>query len=176
MHAATTFSCASPPPNASHRRHSMTRQKKMVRGTLEVLLVCAKGIENTDFLCNMDPYVIITCRTQEHKSSVASGKGSDPEWNENFVFALSDDVPELLIKIMDSDGTSEDDFVGEAKIPLAGLFTEGSIPPTAYNVVKDEEYCGEIRVGLRFTPEEGREEERFDAQEENYGGWKVSSY
>ncbi|KAL2544086.1 Elicitor-responsive protein 3 [Forsythia ovata] len=115
MHAATTFSCASPPPNASHRRHSTTRQKKMVRGTLEVLLVCAKGIENTDFLCNMDPYVIITCRTQEHKSSVASGKGSDPEWNENFVFALSDDVPELLIKIMDSDGTSEDDFVGEAK-------------------------------------------------------------
>ncbi|KAL2544091.1 C2 domain-containing protein [Forsythia ovata] len=87
----------------------------MVRGTLEVLLVSAKGLENTDFLSNMDPYVIITCRTQEHKSSVASGKGSDPEWNENFVFALSDDVPELLIKIMDSDGTSEDDFVGEAK-------------------------------------------------------------
>ncbi|CAI9784557.1 unnamed protein product [Fraxinus pennsylvanica] len=135
----------------------------MVRGTLEVLLVSAKGLENTDFLSNMDPYVIITCRTQEHKSSVASGKGSDPEWNETFVFALSDDVPELSIKIMDSDNTSDDDFVGEAKIPLEGLFTEGSIPPTAYNVVKDEEYCGEIRVGLRFTPEASREE-MFDAQ------------
>lgn len=86
----------------------------------------------------MDPYVIITCRTQEPKSSVASGwansvrfllhkfrsrndlenfagKGSDPEWNETFVFSLSDDVPELSIKIMDSDNTSDDDFVGEAK-------------------------------------------------------------
>ncbi|KAL0373231.1 UNVERIFIED_CONTAM: Elicitor-responsive protein 3 [Sesamum calycinum] len=128
----------------------------MVRGTLEVLLVGAKGLENTDFLSNMDPYVTITCRTQEKKSSVASGKGSDPEWNETFVFALSDDVPELLIKILDSDGVSGDDFVGEAKIPLEPLFAEGSIPPTSYNVVKDEEYCGEIRVGLNFTPEASR--------------------
>ena len=38
-------------------------------------------------------------------------------------------------------------------VPLDPLFTEGSLPPTAYSVVKDGEYCGEIRVGLTFTPE-----------------------
>jgi len=38
-------------------------------------------------------------------------------------------------------------------IPLEAVFTEGSIPPTVYNVVKDEEYRGEIKVGLTFTPE-----------------------
>ncbi|RRT54020.1 hypothetical protein B296_00036201 [Ensete ventricosum] len=91
----------------------------MVRGKLEVLLVGAKGLENTDFLCNMDPYAVLTCRTQEQKSSVASGcidtgKGSDPEWNESFVFTVSDSVPELTIKLMDSDTGSSDDFVGEA--------------------------------------------------------------
>jgi hypothetical protein len=30
---------------------------------------------------------------------------------------------------------------------------EGSLPPTVYNVVKDEEFRGEIRVALTFTPE-----------------------
>ncbi|KAG8374891.1 hypothetical protein BUALT_Bualt10G0042800 [Buddleja alternifolia] len=85
--------------------------------------------------------------------NASTGKGSDPEWNETFVFGVSDDVPELLIKIMDSDGPSGDDFVGEAKIPLEPLFAEGSIPPTVYNVVKDDEYCGEIKLGLNFTPE-----------------------
>lgn len=30
---------------------------------------------------------------------------------------------------------------------------EGSIPPTAYNVVKDQEFRGEVKVGLTFTPE-----------------------
>lgn len=38
-------------------------------------------------------------------------------------------------------------------ISLEPLFMEGSLPPTAYNVVKNQEYCGEIRLGLTFTPE-----------------------
>jgi hypothetical protein len=36
---------------------------------------------------------------------------------------------------------------------LEAIYTEGSIPPTVYNVVKEEEYRGEIKVGLTFTPE-----------------------
>ncbi|KAE8772954.1 hypothetical protein D1007_54970 [Hordeum vulgare] len=64
----------------------------MVHGTLEVLLVGAKGLENTDYLC----------------------KGSNPEWNESFVFTVSDQAAELVIKLMDSDSGTADDFVGEA--------------------------------------------------------------
>lgn len=30
---------------------------------------------------------------------------------------------------------------------------EGNLPPNSYSVVKDMVYCGEIRVGLTFTPE-----------------------
>ncbi|CAL5442411.1 unnamed protein product [Camellia sinensis] len=148
---------------------------KMPRGTLEVLLVGAKGLENTDFLSNMDPYVILTCRTQEQKSSVASGKGSEPEWNESFLFTVSDGTRELLIKIMDSDHGSADDFVGEATIPLEPVFMEGSMATASYNVVKDEEYHGEIKIGLTFTSEEGCEDV-FCEQEESSGGWKESSY
>ncbi|KAL6999013.1 hypothetical protein U1Q18_000179 [Sarracenia purpurea var. burkii] len=33
----------------------------------------------------MDPYALITCRTQEQKSSVATDAGSTHEWNETFV-------------------------------------------------------------------------------------------
>ncbi|XWS48951.1 hypothetical protein CRYUN_Cryun13aG0121400 [Craigia yunnanensis] len=157
----------------------------MPQGTLEVVLVSAKGLENTDFLCNMDPYVLFTCRTQEQKSSVASvwgfdqskfftRKGSDPEWNENFVFTVSEGVSELKLKIMDSDFGSQDDFVGEATIPLEPVFMEGSLPPTAYNVVKDGEYRGEIKIGITFKPEEYNT--RDFQVEQSFGGWKQSSY
>ncbi|KAK1313739.1 Elicitor-responsive protein 3 [Acorus calamus] len=145
----------------------------MPQGTLEVLLVAAKGLENTDFLFNMDPYVILKCRTQEQRSSVASGKGTEPEWNESFVFTVSDGASDLTLKIMDSDVGTDDDFVGEARIDLEPLFVEGSLPPTVYNVVKDQEYRGEIKVGLTFTPEE-RVEQGYH-REENYGGWRESS-
>ncbi|XVE57846.1 hypothetical protein DITRI_Ditri04bG0123100 [Diplodiscus trichospermus] len=147
----------------------------MPQGTLEVVLVNAKGLENTDFLCNMDPYVLLICRTQEQKSSVASGKGSNPEWNENFVFNVSEGVSELKLKIMDSDCGTQDDFVGEATIPLDPVFMEGKLPTTAYNVVKDEEYRGEIRIGLTFTQEE-RQTRDFQVEEDSFGGWKQSKY
>ncbi|KAH9721828.1 Elicitor-responsive protein 3 [Citrus sinensis] len=104
----------------------------MPKGTLEVLLVCAKGLQDTDFLSNMDPYVVLSCRTQEKRSSVASA---------------------LKLKIMDSDTVSQDDFVGEAIIPLHSVFEAGNVPQQAYNVVKDKKFQGEVRVGLTFKPE-----------------------
>ncbi|XP_020241394.1 elicitor-responsive protein 3-like [Asparagus officinalis] len=142
----------------------------MVRGTLQVLLVGAKGLEDADFFGGMDPYAILTCRTQEQRSSTATGKGCNPEWNETFVFTVSDNVPEITIKLMDSDTLSEDDLVGkQCKICLEPLFMEGSLPPTVYNVVKDQEYRGEIKVALTFTPAEDK------GEGEDYGGWGESS-
>lgn len=37
-------------------------------------------------------------------------------------------------------------------IPLEALFQEGSLPPTVHPVVKEEKYCGEIKIALTFTP------------------------
>jgi len=44
-----------------------------------------------------------------------AGKGSNPKWNENFVFNVSEGVNSLRLKIMDSDSMSADDLVGEVK-------------------------------------------------------------
>ncbi|KAL0411983.1 UNVERIFIED_CONTAM: Elicitor-responsive protein 3 [Sesamum latifolium] len=144
----------------------------MSQGTLEVLLVSAKGLDDTDFLSSTDPYAILTCRTQEKKSSVASGAGSSPEWNETFLFTVSHGVTELKIKILDKDTFTDDDFLGEVTIPLEPVFAEESIEPMSYRVVKDEEYRGEIRVGLKFTHQRSRDTE-FGVEE--FGGWKQSS-
>ncbi|GAB2217314.1 hypothetical protein Droror1_Dr00000487 [Drosera rotundifolia] len=124
------------------------------QGKLEVLLVGAKGLPNTDYLSSMDPYAILTCRSHEQKSSVASGNGSEPEWNETFVFTIARTASSLGIKIMDKDTFTADDFVGEANIPLDGVFAGGEVPLTSYNIVKDGKFRGEIRVGLTFTSEE----------------------
>ncbi|KAK8650203.1 hypothetical protein V6N13_139849 [Hibiscus sabdariffa] len=83
------------------------------QGSLEVFLVSAKGLEDMDVF------------GQEQKSSVATGQGSEPVWNENFVFNVSEGAEELKLKIMDSDVGSED-FVGEAEVHLP-QFTEGTM-------------------------------------------------
>lgn len=44
--------------------------------------------------------------------------------------------------------------MASCSIPLEPLFAEGSLPPTMYNVVnKNQDYHGEIKIGLTFTPE-----------------------
>ncbi|KAI3494971.1 hypothetical protein L1887_37048 [Cichorium endivia] len=145
----------------------------MPEGTLEVSLISAKGLENTDVLLNMDPYVILTYRSQEKRSTVASGKGSNPEWNESFLFDVSSkETTDLKIKILDSDSGSADDLVGHASISLDALFRDGDIPAKSYNVMKDDAYCGEIRIALNFTAQKSR---GFDPSDGNMGGWKQSS-
>ena len=88
------------------------------------------------------------------------------------MFSVTHNATELIIKLMDSDSGTDDDFVGEATISLEAIYTEGSIPPTVYNVVKEEEYRGEIKVGLTFTQEDDRDR---GLSEEDIGGWKQSS-
>jgi hypothetical protein len=39
-------------------------------------------------------------------------------------------------------------------IPLEAVLLEGSLPPAVHRVVKDEEYRGEIKIALTFTPAE----------------------
>ncbi|MED6106887.1 hypothetical protein PIB30_008582 [Stylosanthes scabra] len=131
----------------------------MPRGTLEVVLISAKGLEDTDFFGKIDPYVILTYRSQEHKSTVLEGAGTKPQWNESFLFTVIDSASELNLRIMDKDNLSDDDYLGEATIPLHAVFAEGSYPETSYNVVKDEKFCGEIKVALNFTPESGDDDD-----------------
>ncbi|KAK7274551.1 hypothetical protein RIF29_15647 [Crotalaria pallida] len=147
----------------------------MPRGTLEVVLVSAKGLEDNDFLSSIDPYVILTYRAQEHKSTVKEGGGSDSQWNETFLFTVSDSASELNLRIMDKDNFSKDDFLGEAIIPIDAVIEEGSLPETPYNVVKDGEYRGEIKVALTFNPEPRRYDDQGNNEEESYGGWTESN-
>ncbi|XP_026395457.1 elicitor-responsive protein 1-like isoform X2 [Papaver somniferum] len=95
--------------------------RQMTRGTLEVLLVDASNLKDTDFFGKMDPYVIIQFCNQKGKSTVARGKGKAPVWNEKFTFDVEypDNIRDehhqykLDLTIMDKDRFSTDDFVGE---------------------------------------------------------------
>ncbi|KAK7300716.1 hypothetical protein RJT34_11565 [Clitoria ternatea] len=159
----------------------------MAIGFMEVQLVKAKGLHNSDIFDNMDPYVLIQYKGQEQRSSVASGQGRNPVWNEKFTFRV--EYPglgsgqrrdKLILKIMDKDILSADDFVGEAIIHVGDLLAQGvengsegaKLQTLKYRVVRaNRSYCGEIDVGVTFTPKVDDE-----IVVEDIGGWKQSIY
>uniref|UniRef100_A0A803MYK3 C2 domain-containing protein n=1 Tax=Chenopodium quinoa TaxID=63459 RepID=A0A803MYK3_CHEQI len=81
---------------------------------------------SNDFIClltfiawriqdKMDPYVILSYGGRKQNSKIASGQGSELEWNQTFTFDVNySGGADLTLKIMDSDYGTEDDGVGEA--------------------------------------------------------------
>ncbi|XP_072998148.1 elicitor-responsive protein 1 isoform X3 [Typha latifolia] len=152
----------------------------MGKGILEVLLVDAKGLQDTDLLGGkIDPYVLIQYRSQERKSSIARGQGRNPSWNETFKFQVNspgaNHQHKLVLKIMDHDTFTSDDYIGEAAITVTDIIALGMEKgmmeqhPCKYRVVLgDGTYYGEIQVGITFKAQMQEEEE------EEVGGWKHS--
>ncbi|KAM3338675.1 16 kDa phloem protein 1 isoform X1 [Capsicum galapagoense] len=151
-------------------------------GIMEVNLVSARGLKNNEFWGGgIDPYVLLQYRGQERKSStVRVGQGSKPEWNEKFTFKIEypsvDGQYKLILKLMDHDTFSADDYLGDATIYLKEFIELGlengkaEIHPKKYSVVgSDQCYCGEIQVGITFTPKKATQYEEVE-----YGGWKES--
>ncbi|EPS64823.1 hypothetical protein M569_09959, partial [Genlisea aurea] len=92
------------------------------------------------------------------------GQGSSPEWNETLKFHVEyptpddDNTHKLVIKIMDQDIFSDDEYLGQATIYLKDVIEvgvekgQGELRPQKYRVVSgDQNYRGEIQVGVTFT-------------------------
>ncbi|KAJ9539978.1 hypothetical protein OSB04_026484 [Centaurea solstitialis] len=152
----------------------------MTIGLMEVNLVDAHGLSKCDILHKIDPYVLIQYRGQEHKSTIAKGEGSNPEWNQKFTFRVEypgvDQQPKLVLKIMDHDTFSSDDYIGQTTIYLKEVLEAGvekgrsELRTQKCSVVdNNQSYRGDIRVGLTFTP---RVETVSYSQD--FGGWKES--
>ncbi|XP_042438681.1 elicitor-responsive protein 1-like isoform X1 [Zingiber officinale] len=160
----------------------------MGKGVLELQLVDAKGLQNTDLIAGkVDPYVVIQYRGQEHKSKIARGQGSNPTWNETFRFLVRSPAAaaadhqnqqhKVTLRVMDHDTFTADDFLGEATIYVGDVIARGveegaaELQTTKYRVVlADRRYGGEIRASVTFTNKETEEEETG----EEFGGWKHS--
>ncbi|KAL5062050.1 hypothetical protein RYX36_023787, partial [Vicia faba] len=107
-------------------------------------------------------YVIIECGSLSERSKISSGKNEKPRWNQKFIFDFSSldykvNSTYLKCKIMDTELFRNDGFVGEAKVDIDRIITEGSdqgyieIKPAAYNVVlEDDTYKGQIKIGFKF--------------------------
>ncbi|OVA05931.1 C2 calcium-dependent membrane targeting [Macleaya cordata] len=145
-----------------------TEQIMTMSGLLEVMLVDARGLPESDSFGKMDPYVLIQYKDQKLKSTVAKGQGSNPVWNERFTLWVqcpeADDQYNLILKIMDKDTFSSDDFLGEIAISVKDVVELGmeigkvEKQPCKYKVINlgsnNMASAGEIQVGFTFTRKE----------------------
>ncbi|BBN01278.1 hypothetical protein MPTK1_2g06120 [Marchantia polymorpha subsp. ruderalis] len=124
----------------------------MPAGTVEVFLIGASGIKDTELFGKADPYATLACGKQKLRSNVATNQGSKPVWNQRFSFYIDDQATELQIKILNHNYLTEDDEIGSTTIPLAKVFAESKLPTTSYNVLRPSGRTqGEVKLSITFT-------------------------
>ncbi|KAL5710786.1 hypothetical protein ACHQM5_021308 [Ranunculus cassubicifolius] len=134
----------------------------MMNGILKIELLDARGLQDTEVIGKIDPYVLIQYKDQKLKSKVAKGQGSNPVWNDDFSlwmqYPAEDEDYTLVMKIMDKDTFTSDDFIGEARINLKELAVLGAekgtakLEPRYYTVVGEKNVHGaEIQVAFIFN-------------------------
>ena len=110
-----------PHPDKYSIRSSLKDMKDI--GELHVTLVGAKGLYGADFNGKSDPYAFLTLRNTEKRTSTIY-KTLNPEWNEEFVFAIHDISDVLHIKIYDEDRFNSPEFLGRLAVPLLRMRDE----------------------------------------------------
>jgi hypothetical protein len=94
-------------------------------GRIDVRIVEARNLPNTELVGNPDPFVRVSLENQEHKTSAASST-LNPKWDEVFKFVIADpNSAQLELKLWDKNMVS-DTFMGQYKMSLSGL-TKGVV-------------------------------------------------
>ncbi|CDP04547.1 unnamed protein product [Coffea canephora] len=88
---------------------------------LLVRVIEARDIPPMDPNGFSDPYVKLQLGKQRFKTKVVK-KCLNPSWCEEFAFRVDDLKEELLISVLDEDKYFNDDFVGQIKVPISGVF------------------------------------------------------
>uniref|UniRef100_A0ACD5Y7V7 Uncharacterized protein n=1 Tax=Avena sativa TaxID=4498 RepID=A0ACD5Y7V7_AVESA len=119
---------------------------------LTVRVIAARNLRAMDFNGFSDPYVKLQVGKQRFKTKVVK-MNLNPEWDQEFSFAVADVREVLKLDVYDEDLIGIDDFLGQVKVPLEDLLAAENLslgqrwyqllPKTKSDKAVD---CGEICV------------------------------
>lgn len=87
------------------------------RSILDVKIVSANLIRDTEAIGKMDPFVTIELAKQKKRTSVKDEAGKTPVWDEVYSLPVMNPNDPLKLTVLDEDVTT-DDIVGSASVDL----------------------------------------------------------
>jgi len=106
-------------------------------GKLTINVVAGKNLKDMELIGKMDPYVTLKCGKEEFKTKVQKKAGTNPTFNQSFIFNLEGKEEALHLNALDEDMVS-DDHIGRCDIPLDKLVQTDK--PVAYQLVSKTDF------------------------------------
>lgn len=124
----------------------------MVHGSIEVLVVAARNLKDTEILGKMDPFIQLRCDSQTKRSKTCYGGGKNPTFNDTITFNIIDGVNQVHLDVFDED-TMSNDHIGIATVDLDKAFKTNTddlwVP---IRRPKSGKPAGEVRLVIYFKP------------------------
>lgn len=125
----------------------------MPEGTIEVQLIRGHGLKDVEAFGKSDPYAVLSCGHVTHRTRTIHDAGSNPVWDQTFLFEVPHGVENLSVAVYDFEGHGRDEAMGSSLIPLSGVYANREIAPANYKVqLRSGRAHGEVELGLKFFP------------------------
>eukprot|EP00262_Sarcandra_glabra_P001280 TRINITY_DN11311_c0_g1_i1.p1 TRINITY_DN11311_c0_g1~~TRINITY_DN11311_c0_g1_i1.p1 ORF type:complete len:266 (+),score=30.85 TRINITY_DN11311_c0_g1_i1:200-997(+) len=119
--------------------------------TLEITVVGCTKLKDTEWISRQDPYVCIEYASTKFRTTTCTDGGKNPIFQEKFRISLIEGLRELNVSVWNSNTLTLDDFIGNGKVQLQKVLSEG-FDDTAWTLQsKRGRYAGEVRLILHFA-------------------------
>ncbi|CAN6554867.1 unnamed protein product [Malus baccata var. baccata] len=118
---------------------------------LEVTVVGCNKLRDTEWISRQDPYVCLEYAHNKHRTRTCTDGGKNPTFQEKFVFPLIEGLRELNVLVWNSNTVTLDDFIGEGKVQLQKVLTQGYDDSTWQLQTKHGRYGGEVRLIMHYS-------------------------
>jgi Ca2+-dependent lipid-binding protein len=139
----------------------------MATRTLNVEVISASGLKDTEFIGKSDPYAIISVGKETRRTKPAKDQAEAPVWNETFSLPVCETDTEVLVRVLNDDTLGRDEEMGRVVIPLSMIHGRSHSASTFPMELKGKPH-GEMKLSLSFEGE-GHYEERHGLTEKVEG-------
>ncbi|GKV22624.1 hypothetical protein SLEP1_g32479 [Rubroshorea leprosula] len=92
---------------------------------LEVTVVGCNKLKDTEWISRQDPYVCLEYGSSKFRTRTCTDGGKNPTFQEKFVFSLIEGLREISVAVWNSNTLTYDDFIGNGKIQLLKVLSQG---------------------------------------------------
>ncbi|KAK6241098.1 hypothetical protein SCA6_006487 [Theobroma cacao] len=146
------FSSQQPPssPYFSSSYHSMSVSG--IQGQLlEVTVVGCNKLKDTEWISRQDPYVCLEYGNTKYRTRTCTDGGKTPTFQEKFTFTLIEGLREINVVVWNSNTLTYDDFIGNGKVQLLKVLSQGYDDSPWSLQTKTGRYAGEVRLIMHYA-------------------------
>ncbi|KAL3814252.1 hypothetical protein ACJIZ3_015520 [Penstemon smallii] len=118
---------------------------------LEITVVGCNKLKDTEWISRQDPYVCLEYASTKFRTRTHTDGGKNPTFQEKFVFNLIEGLREFSVVVWNSNTLTYDDFIGNGKILLQKVLSQGYDDSSWPIQDKRGRHAGEVRLIMHFA-------------------------